>query len=90
MRDYPVRTEDQLAIFLQSFRKARGLTQAELAVRLGITQQTLSDMERNAASASAGRLMRVLAALEVDLVLRDKRVPADAPAAPHPDGEPRW
>jgi HTH-type transcriptional regulator / antitoxin HipB len=70
MSEFPVRTADQLPGLLQSFRKASGLTQAEVALRLGVRQQTLSALERNAAVVSAARLMKLLSILGVELVLR--------------------
>lgn len=75
MNDFPVRTADQLPGLLQSFRKEAGLTQADVASRLGITQQSLSALERNATAVSAARLMKLLSILGVELVLRR---PADA------------
>ena len=81
MKDYPIRTDAQLAMLLRSFRKARGLTQAQLAKEMGVTQQTLSSAERNAASMSVGRLTRLLSALGVELVLRDTRAPGPAAAS---------
>lgn len=73
MSDYPIRTESQVSLLLKSFRQARGMTQADLARALGVTQQTASDMERNASKASVSRLMRMLAVMGVELVLRDKQ-----------------
>jgi HTH-type transcriptional regulator / antitoxin HipB len=87
MRDFTIRTEDQISMMLQSFRKARGLSQKELADRLGISQQNLSDLERNVAKASAGRLFRLLAALEIELVFRDA-LATDTTSID--DSEPRW
>jgi len=70
MSDYPVRTPEQLPALLQAFRKQAGLTQAEVALRLGVTQQTISALERNAETVSAERLMRLLSILGVELTLR--------------------
>ena len=86
MDEFPVRTPDQLPGLLQSFRKAAGLTQTEVATRLGITQQTLSALERNAATVSAARLMRLLGILGVELVLRK---PSGTPAA-RGTGKAQW
>lgn len=66
---FPVRTPEQLPGLLQGFRKAAGLTQAEVAARLGVTQQTLSAMERSAGAVSVARLMKLLAVLGVELAL---------------------
>lgn len=84
---FAVRTADQLPGLLQGFRKAAGLTQAQVATRLGVTQQTLSALERNASSVSAARLMKLLAILGVELVLRQPGGggdTGDAPAAQPP------
>lgn len=72
MNDFAVRTPEQLPGLLQGFRKTAGLTQAELAAQLGVTQQTLSAMERNASKVSAERLMKLLQILDVELVLRKR------------------
>lgn len=88
MSDFVVRTPDQLPALLQAFRKQAGLTQEEAAVRLGVTQQTLSALERNAERVSAARLMKLLGLLGVELVLRkDEAAPRSQPgssASPNP------
>jgi HTH-type transcriptional regulator / antitoxin HipB len=76
MTEFPVATPQQLPVLLQAFRKSAGLTQAELATRLGITQQSLSAIERNAAHVGAARLLHMLTLLNVQMVLRP--APADA------------
>ena len=89
MDEFPVRTADQLPGLLQSFRKAAGLTQADLASRLGVTQQTLSALERNASNVGAARLMKLLSILDVELVLRPRRPSgAASPKAGGAPGEP--
>ena len=72
MSQYTVRTPDQLPALLKAFRKQAGLTQGQLATRLGITQQTLSALERNANKVSADRLLQLLGILGVDLVLQSR------------------
>ena len=77
MDDFPVRSSEQLPALLQAFHKQSGLTQAEVALRLGVTQQTLSALERNADKVGTGRLLRLLVILGVELVLRT--APSAAP-----------
>jgi HTH-type transcriptional regulator/antitoxin HipB len=72
MHEFPVRNPDQLPALLQSFRKAAGWTQAETALRLGVTQQTYSALERNAGKVSAERLLQLLNLLGVEVVLQAK------------------
>lgn len=70
MTDFTLRTAEQLPALLQGFRKQAGLTQAATALRLGVTQQTYSALERNADKISAERLVQVLSLLGVEVVLR--------------------
>lgn len=86
MTDFTLRTAAQLPALLKGFRKQAGLTQAEAALRLGVTQQTLSAMERNADRVSAERLLQILSMLGVELVLRQET--ASSPLKP-PSG-PNW
>lgn len=81
--DYPIKTLNQLRPILQGFRKAAGLTQAMMASRLGVTQQTYAQLEANPAAVSVERLFRVLRALDVDLTL------AYTAARPQKGGVPR-
>ena len=73
MNEFTVRTSEHLSALLQGFRKQAGLTQSDMAKRLGITQQTLSAFERNADKASADRLLEYLSILGVELVLRQSQ-----------------
>jgi Predicted transcriptional regulators len=84
MRNFTVRTSDQLPQLLQAFRKEAGLTQAEAALRMGVSQQTLSALERNAARISVERLMRLLGILGVEFVLR-KEAPSPGNSDSHSD-----
>ncbi|RDJ98074.1 helix-turn-helix transcriptional regulator [Paraburkholderia lacunae] len=67
--DYPVKTPLQLRPLLVGFRKAAGLTQAQMASHLGVTQQTYAQLEAKPESASMDRLFHVLKVLKVDIVL---------------------
>jgi len=80
MSQYTVRTPEQLPALLKAFRKQAGLTQGQLAMRLGITQQTLSALERNANKVSADRLLQLLGILGVDLVLQSRGPGTDTKA----------
>lgn len=84
MHAFPVRSPEQLPALLQSFRKASGLTQAEVALRLGVTQQTYSALERNASKVSAERLLKLLHLLGVEWVLHAKPQPDTALQAAEP------
>ena len=67
--DYPIKTLSQLRPILQGFRKAAGLTQAAMAERIGITQQSYAQLEANPASVSVERLFKVLRILDVEMSL---------------------
>jgi HTH-type transcriptional regulator/antitoxin HipB len=74
-----LRTEGELSALLASLRRQRGLSQKSLAQQLGVTQQTLSDLERNAGNAGIGRILALLAALGAELVIRERcNTPASA------------
>jgi len=86
MAEFTVRTAEQLPALLQGFRKQAGLTQAATARRLGVTQQTLSALERNAEKISADRLLQVLNIFGVEFVLRQ----AGDPPARQTSSSPLW
>lgn len=73
----------QLSQHLRSLRKAQGLTQAQLAARLGVAQSRISAVEKDASSLTSEQLFRWLAALDTRLVLR-----TDVPCAPRSATEP--
>ena len=77
MRPYVVHAAEQLPALLKAFRKQAGLTQGEAALRLGVTQQTLSALERNAEKVSAERLLHLLGILGVEMVLQEKPASPD-------------
>jgi len=64
---------NQLGPHLRSLRRAKGLTQRDLAARLGVTQARVSAIETNPGAVSVGQLMAILAALGVNLALLPRR-----------------
>lgn len=88
--EHEIKTLGQLRPILRGFRKSAGLTQAILASRLGVTQQTYAQFEANPASASVERLFKVLRALDIELTLmRSGPVQAFADAGRREPGRPR-
>jgi HTH-type transcriptional regulator/antitoxin HipB len=81
--DYPLKTVSQLRPLLLGFRKKAGLTQQQVAQRLGISQQSYAAFEANPAAASVERLFRVLRLLSVDMQLA-VGVAQPEPAQPEP------
>lgn len=65
-----VQSPSQLSLHLKSLRKARKVTQAQLAQRLRITQSRYAQIERNPESISTARLLDIFAALGVDVLLK--------------------
>ncbi|ENZ7681725.1 helix-turn-helix transcriptional regulator [Klebsiella aerogenes] len=66
---YPLKIINQLRPLLIGFRKVNGLTQKDVAERLGVTQQTYARLEANPGSASIERLFKVFTVLGVEIEL---------------------
>jgi len=81
--DYPINFAEQLAQHLRAFRKSRGLTQAQLAMHLGVTQSRVADIEKNPGKVSLESLLKVLSALDARMMLRSEA----AEAVPVPTGK---
>ena len=71
--DHTIKTASQLGQALKSCRKERGLTQEALGTKVGLLQTDVSSMERDPGRSSSERLLRLLSALDMEIVLRDKR-----------------
>jgi HTH-type transcriptional regulator/antitoxin HipB len=65
------RTPLQLANYIREKRRKLGLSQVQLAAKIGVRQRTLSDIE-NAKSARLDTLLRILAVLDLELVVRER------------------
>ena len=70
MKPLPLQTPAQLADHLRSFRKARGLTQAQLGRLVGMDQTRITRIERNPDRVSVHTLLQLLTALRVRVLLQ--------------------
>lgn len=75
---YAARTPQQLGQILKASRKKQGLTQSEVGAKVGLRQAQISDIETRGADITVDTLYRVVSALGLELVLRDRT--ADVPA----------
>jgi len=78
MNDYPIKTPQQLGAVLQGYRKTHQLTQAQVGARVGLAQKEISKLEMNPANTSLARVFKLLAALDLELIVRarGKNAPA--------------
>ena len=74
----PIRTMGDLGAALRSARLHRGLTQAALAARAGVSRSWLAGVERGRLNPTVEGLLRVLEALDASLRVST----ADLPTAP--------
>ena len=70
--DYVARTPAQLGPILRSLRAERGLTQQEAGTKVGLKQSTVSAIESHSGHTSVDTLYKLLSALGLELVVRDK------------------
>ena len=73
------RTTKDIGNALRNARRAKGLTQTELASRAGVWQRTISNIETSASGARLDTVFDLLAALDLELriVPRSKMKPGD-------------
>ena len=64
----------QLGPLIQSARKSAGLTQTELAQRLGISQSRMSAMELDPGTINVDQLLALLSALNHEVLVQPKHV----------------
>lgn len=86
MKDYAIGSEEQLHAYLRALRETRGLTQQDLADRLGVARPRVSKIERSPGDVTLGNLLQVLRALGVQLTIRDPNDQEKSVAIPTPQG----
>jgi HTH-type transcriptional regulator/antitoxin HipB len=75
-----IATSDQLAQLLAASRRQAGLTQAEAAARVGVSQSRISALETDASALTVTQLLALCGAYGLQLQLRDKNQPSPEPA----------
>lgn len=68
---YPIRFPGQLRQHLQALRKKRGLTQADVAALIGVSQARIAEIEANPGVVSFEQLMKLLSAVGVTVILSE-------------------
>jgi HTH-type transcriptional regulator/antitoxin HipB len=67
-----VRTPRQLAQVLRAWRKGKKLTQLVAGKNVGLLPKTISALEQKPEGSSIASLFRLLSALDLELVVREK------------------
>jgi HTH-type transcriptional regulator/antitoxin HipB len=73
MTEFTIRTPRQFGAILRGFRRERKLTQRAVGANTGFAQNAISQIETNPGPASVARIIRVLAALNLELVVRARK-----------------
>ena len=76
-----IRNQKQLGGLIRTARQKHGWRQFDLARRASTTQKAISNLETGAFSSRLGTILKVLAALDLDLTVTDRRAPSFDPAA---------
>ncbi len=76
-----LQSPEQTGLLLQSARKHRGLTQAELGRYLGVSQSRFSKMEQDPQSMSVAQFLTLCAQLGLEVAVRDKAAAVDRDAS---------
>jgi HTH-type transcriptional regulator/antitoxin HipB len=69
--NYPVDAPLQLRAVLKSLRKSRGLTQAQLGAKLGLSQKRVAGIENKPQVTSIDQISRLVSLLGARLVIEE-------------------
>jgi HTH-type transcriptional regulator/antitoxin HipB len=70
--EFIIKTPQQLGPVLQGYRKQRRLTQSQAGAKVGLAQNVVSAMEKDPQRAGLARVFKLLAALDLELVVRPR------------------
>lgn len=79
-----IRTPLELGLTIRDRRRKLGLTQAELASKIGAGRQWLMAFERGKSRAEVGLVLRALAALDLSLTIHPDDLPREPDNGPIP------
>lgn len=79
-----IRTPLELGLTIRDRRRKLGLTQAELARKIGAGRQWLVAFERGKSRAEVGLVLRALSALDLSLTIRPDDLPPEPSDGPIP------
>ena len=68
-----IRTQKDLGGLIRTVRQKRGWRQGDLARRASTTQKVISNLETGASSTRLDTFLKVLAALDLDIEVTDRR-----------------
>ena len=86
--DFPLALAAQMSPQLRSLRKAKNLTQVQLAQLMGVAQSRIAAIERDATKLTLQQLMKLLALLDAELVVRPRFMYETTHASVHKVNEP--
>lgn len=78
--NYPVNAPLQLRAVLKSLRKSRGLTQAQLGLKLGLSQKRIAGIEKNPQVTTFDQISRIVSLLGARVVIEDLTASEKIPA----------
>ena len=70
----PVNSSKALGRYLRDQRKKSGLTQTAMGKMVGVHQTTISDVERGVSRVQLDTLLKLIAALRMELLIRPIKV----------------
>jgi len=79
-RPTTVRNAEQLGASIRAARKKKGWRQVDLARQASMRQQLISELENGASFSRLDTILKVLAALDLDLNVMDRRAPSFDPS----------
>lgn len=88
--EYRISTLEQIRPLLLGFRQKSGLSQAQLAEKLGVSQQAYARIEANPAATSVERLFTILRLLGVSIALSDVKETPRAGMGAKPGPKEPW